>query len=64
MRAYFLGAGASKQDSYPLTSELKHGIAWAILNHPDRFSNLAAHLRHLYNVNDELARKRLTWGDE
>jgi hypothetical protein len=28
---YFIGAGASRQDKFPLTSELKHGIAWAIL---------------------------------
>jgi hypothetical protein len=52
MRAYFLGAGASKQDQFPLTSELKHGVAWAIDHHPDRFQHLAAHLRHLYNVDD------------
>jgi hypothetical protein len=30
-RVYFIGAGASKQDRFPLTSELKHGIAWAVL---------------------------------
>jgi hypothetical protein len=54
MRAYFLGAGASKQDTYPVTSELKSGVAWAIRNHPDRFSDLRAHLRHLYNVDDHV----------
>jgi hypothetical protein len=52
MRAYFLGAGASKQDSYPLTSELKHGIAWAILEDRHRFADLAAHLQRLYNVDE------------
>ena len=62
MRAYFLGAGASKQDRYPLTSELKHGIAWAILEQRERFSDLAAHLRHLYNVNEEvLAENANVW---
>jgi hypothetical protein len=50
MRAYFLGAGASKQDSFPLTSELKYGVAWAICRHRERFQDLAAHLRHLFNV--------------
>jgi hypothetical protein len=51
-RVYFLGAGASKQDRFPLTSELKHGIAWAILQKPSRFEVLAAHLQYLYNVRD------------
>jgi hypothetical protein len=54
MRAYFLGAGASRQDSYPLTTELKHGIAWAILNESERFANLRTHLRHLYNVDEKM----------
>jgi hypothetical protein len=49
---YFIGAGASKQDRFPLTNELKHGIAWAILHDPSRFEILAAHLRYLYNVQD------------
>jgi hypothetical protein len=49
---YFIGAGASKQDRFPLTGELKHGIAWAILRDPRRFELLAAHLRYLYNVHD------------
>lgn len=47
---YFLGAGASKQDQYPLTSELKHGIAWAILKDSARFKLLRSHLEYLYNV--------------
>jgi hypothetical protein len=49
-RVFFLGAGASKQDRFPITNELKHGIAWAIVEQPARFSLLAAHLQHLYNV--------------
>jgi hypothetical protein len=49
-RVYFLGAGASKQDRFPLTNELKHGIAWAILRDHARFELLAAHLQYLYNV--------------
>ena len=49
-RVYFIGAGASKQDRFPLTSELKHGIAWAIREEASRFELLTAHLRHLYNV--------------
>jgi hypothetical protein len=51
-RAYFIGAGASRQDRFPLTSELKHGIAWAILREPSRFEILSRHLRYLYNVHD------------
>jgi hypothetical protein len=51
-RVYFIGAGASKQDRFPLTNELKHGIAWAILQEPVRFGLLASHLRYLYNVED------------
>jgi hypothetical protein len=51
-RVYFIGAGASKQDRFPLTNELKHGIAWAILQDPSRFELLAAHLWYLYNVQD------------
>ncbi|MDQ2922168.1 MAG: hypothetical protein M3R52_11235, partial [Acidobacteriota bacterium] len=51
-RVYFLGAGASKQDRFPLTNELKHGIAWAILQDRSRFELLAAHLQYLYNVQD------------
>src|SRR5262245_66381329 len=51
-RVYFIGAGASKQDRFPLTNELKHGIAWAILHDPSRFKLLAAHLQYLYNVED------------
>ena len=35
-RVYFIGAGASKQDRFPLTSELKHGIAWTIREQPKR----------------------------
>ena len=50
--AYFIGAGASKQDRFPLTAELKHGIAWAILRDPRRFGVLAAHLQYLYNVQE------------
>jgi hypothetical protein len=49
-RVYFIGAGASKQDRFPLTNELKHGIAWAILQDPSRFELLAAHLQYLYGV--------------
>ncbi len=51
-RVYFFGAGASKQDRFPLTSELKHGVAWAIRKDPSRFRLLAAHLRYLYDVHD------------
>jgi hypothetical protein len=51
-RVYFLGAGASKQDRFPLTNELKHGIAWAIRKDSSRFGLLAAHLHYLYNVQD------------
>jgi len=53
-RVYFLGAGASKQDRFPLTNELKHGIAWAILQDRSRFELLAAHLQYLYNVEDKV----------
>ena len=48
----FLGAGASKQDGYPRTSELKHGIAWAILKYRDYFRPLQEHLEYLYDVDD------------
>jgi hypothetical protein len=51
-RVFFLGAGASKQDRFPLTNELKHGLAWAILHDRARFDLLAAHLQYLYNVQD------------
>lgn len=51
-RVYVLGAGASKQDRFPLTNELKHGIAWAIVQDRSRFELLASHLRYLYNVQD------------
>jgi hypothetical protein len=47
---YFIGAGASRQDKFPLTSELKHGIAWAILKEPSRFDLLRYHLKYLYHV--------------
>ena len=30
-RVFFIGAGASKQDGFPLTNELKHGIAWTMV---------------------------------
>ena len=49
-RVYFVGAGASKQDRFPLTSELKHGIAWAIREQPKRYAPLAKHLAYLYHV--------------
>jgi hypothetical protein len=52
MSVYFIGAGASKQDRFPLTNELKHGIAWAIRQDPSRFKLLATHLQYLYNVQD------------
>ena len=52
-RVYFIGAGASKQDRFPLTSELKHGLAWAIRDDPDRFGLLAKHLEYLYHVSDK-----------
>jgi hypothetical protein len=51
-RAFFIGAGASKQDRFPLTSELKHGIAWAVLQDSARFESLGAHLKYLYAVKD------------
>lgn len=61
-RVYFLGAGASKQDRFPLTHELKYGIAWAMLEVPERFELLATHLRYLYNVRDlELQESARTW---
>lgn len=47
---YFIGAGASKQDRFPLSSELKHGIAWAIRDDQKRFGPLAKHLAYLYHV--------------
>lgn len=53
-RMYFIGAGASKQDRFPLTNELKHGIAWAIQQDHSRFKLLAAHLQYLYNVQDDV----------
>ena len=56
-RVYFIGAGASKQDRFPLTNELKHGIAWAILNDQSRFKLLAHHLQYLYYVSDETVEK-------
>jgi NAD-dependent SIR2 family protein deacetylase len=56
MRVYFVGAGASKQDGFPLTRELKQGVAWAICEDRARFNDLAAHLRHLYNVDDSMLR--------
>lgn len=49
-RVFFLGAGASKQDRFPLTSELRHGIAWAIARDNARFQSLSEHLQYLYNV--------------
>ena len=61
-RVYFIGAGASKQDRFPLTNELKHGIAWAILRDRSRFELLAAHLQYLYNVQDiELEESARIW---
>ena len=61
-RAFFIGAGASKQDRFPLTSELKHGIAWAILQDRSRFELLDAHLQYLYNVQDiELEESARIW---
>jgi NAD-dependent SIR2 family protein deacetylase len=53
-RVYFLGAGASRQDSFPLSSELRYGIAWAMEQDAIRFARLRAHLAHLYNVGDAL----------
>ena len=61
-RVYFIGAGASKQDRFPLTNELKHGIASAILLDRLRFELLAAHLQYLYNVQDiELEESARIW---
>lgn len=61
-RAYFIGAGASKQDRFPLTNELKHGIAWAIRRDAARFQLLASHLHYLYNVReDALAESASVW---
>jgi hypothetical protein len=63
-RVYFIGAGASKQDRFPLTHELKHGIAWAILEDPSRFRMLAAHLQYLYGVQHvALAESAQVWAD-
>ena len=56
-RVYFIGAGASKQDRFPLTSELKYGIGWAIREEASRFNSLTAHLRHLYNVSEAALQK-------
>jgi hypothetical protein len=59
---YFIGAGASKQDRFPLTNELKHGIAWAILKEEARFEVLARHLRYLYSVEpDMLVKSAAVW---
>jgi hypothetical protein len=56
-RVYFIGAGASKQDRFPLTGELKHGLAWAIREEPERFAILAKHLEYLYHVSDKTFEK-------
>ena len=56
-KVFFIGAGASKQDKFPLTNELKHGIAWAILKEPERFQVLAKHLEYLYHVSDQTLEK-------
>lgn len=56
-RVFFIGAGASKQDRFPLTSELKHGLAWAILDQPQRFAPLTKHLEYLYHVRPETIEK-------
>ena len=59
---YFFGAGASKQDRFPLTNELKHGIAWAILQDEARFELLARHLHYLYSVErDMLVMSAAVW---
>lgn len=61
-RVYFIGAGASKQDRFPLTNELKHGIAWAILQDRSRFELLDEHLQYLYNVREgSLKRSEQIW---
>ncbi|MEO7394653.1 MAG: SIR2 family protein [Chitinophagaceae bacterium] len=61
---YFLGAGASKQDRFPLTYELKYGISWAILKEPSRFRLLAEHLQYLYSVDDaDLLESSKIWED-
>ena len=61
-RVYFLGAGASKQDRFPLSSELRHGIAWAILRDQSRFGLLRSHLDYLYSVDDSaLEQGARTW---
>ena len=52
-KVYFIGAGASKQDKFPLTNELKHGIAWAIQQERSRFKLLTEHLTYLYHVSDQ-----------
>jgi hypothetical protein len=56
-RVYFIGAGGSKQDRFPLTNELKHGIAWAIRQDSSRFELLASHLQYLYNVQDAVLKE-------
>jgi SIR2-like domain len=61
-RVYFIGAGASKQDRFPLTNELKHGIAWAIREQSGRWPKLTDHLGYLYHVQErELEASRETW---
>lgn len=52
-KVFFIGAGASKQDGFPLTNELRHGIAWAIRDRDRHFQELAEHLRHIYYVDSE-----------
>ena len=56
-RVYFIGAGASEQDMFPLTGELKHGLAWAIREEPERYAILAKHLEYLYHVSDKTFEK-------
>jgi NAD-dependent SIR2 family protein deacetylase len=51
-RVFFIGAGASKQDKFPLTNELKYGLAWAICKEKTRLQPLKEHLRYLYNVQE------------
>jgi hypothetical protein len=61
-RVYFLGAGASKQDGYPLSSDLRHGIAWALWKNEERFRPLRSHLEYLYNIDDDLLEQSAgTW---
>lgn len=61
-RAFFLGAGASRADGFPLTSDIIYGVAAALTGDPKAYERVLRFLQSVFRTtDDELSRGAERW---